>query len=195
MIAYIPKIIRRLASIFLCALFIGSAILVVIHDAHSEPVIASRGEAQQLTEALKPSEKSPVHLYFSDRQNIFLMSEQRVLLHADSQTSLARAIVEALIKGPQEGLVRTIPSATVLRAIYIGTDNVCYVDLSEMVRKNHPGGSNSELLTVYSIVNSLILNISAIDRVKILIDGQEVLTMAGHIDLQFPAKANMLLIR
>ena len=195
MFAYIPKIIRRLAFTFICALFIGSAILVVIHDAHSEPVIASRGEAQQLTAALKPSKKSPVHLYFSDRQNIFLMSEQRVLLHADSPTSLARAIVEALIKGPQEGLVRTIPSATVLRAIYIATDNVCYVDLSEMVRKNHPGGSNSELLTVYSIVNSLILNISAIDRVKILIDGQEVLTLAGHIDLQFPAKANMLLIR
>ena len=195
MIAYIPKIIKRLAFTFICALFIGSAILVFIHDAHSQAVVASQGEAQQLTEALKPSKKSPVHLYFSDRQNIFLMSEQRVLLHADSPISLARAIVAALIKGPQEGLVRTIPSAAVLRAIYIATDNVCYVDLSEMVRKNHPGGSNSELLTVYSIVNSLILNISAIDRVKILIEGQEVLTLAGHIDLQFPSKANMLLIR
>ena len=88
-----------------------------------------------------------------------------------------------------------MPSATMLEAIFITADNICYVDLSEAVRKNHPGGSNTELLTVYSIVNSLILNITTIERVKILIDGQETPTLAGHIDLQFPAKANMLLIR
>ncbi len=111
------------------------------------------------------------------------------------QTEFGRAIVEALIRGPQSGLNRTISEGTELRAIYIALDNVCYVDFSEAIRKKHPGGSNSEMLTVYSVVNSLILNISEIKRVKILIDGGESPTLAGHITLQQPFKAQMLIIR
>jgi spore germination protein GerM len=142
-----------------------------------------------------PSKKSLVHLYFIAKSNYFLMSERRAVIHPDGTVNFARAIIEALIKGPQEGLLRTIPSGTKLKAVFVTPDGVCYVDLSEEIRHNHPGGSNTELLTVYSIVNSLILNVPEIRRVKLLIDGSEVLTLAGHINLQFPVKANMLLIR
>jgi len=45
--------------------------------------------------------------------------------------------------------------------------------LSESVRENHPGGCKSELMTIYSIVNSLILNVSEIEAVKILIGGNQ----------------------
>jgi hypothetical protein len=83
----------------------------------------------------------------------------------------------------------------VLNALYITPDNVCYVDLSEAVRSQHPGGSNSELLTIYSVVNSLILNIPQIKQVKILIGGNESSTLAGHIDLQDPLRAHLLIIR
>ena len=69
------------------------------------------------------------------------------------------------------------------------------MDLSAAVRENHPGGVDTELLTVYSIVNSLVLNIPEIRAVKILINGNESMTLAGHIDLQKPVSANMLLIR
>ena len=106
-----------------------------------------------------------------------------------------RAVVDALIKGPQTGLIRTIPAGTELRAIYLDPDNVCYVDLSEAVRTHHPGGGRSEMLTIYSVVNSLILNVTEIKRVKILIDGNEASTLAGHLDLQSPFKAYMLIIR
>jgi spore germination protein GerM len=123
------------------------------------------------------------------------MSEQRVVTHSADSVAYARSIVEALIKGPQTSLVRTIASDTKLRAIYIIPDGVCYVDLSQAVGKDHPGGCNSELLTIYSVVNSLILNVPEIKRVKLLIDGKEVQTLAGHIDLVFPLEANMLLIR
>jgi len=139
--------------------------------------------------------KSPVHLYFADRNNHFLTAEQRVISHLETAVSLAEAIIEELIKGPQAGHIKTIPPGTQLRAIYITPDGSCYVDLSEEVKKHHPGGSKSELFTLYSMVNSLVLNVPEIERVKILIDGKEALTLAGHIDLQPPVKANMLLIR
>jgi spore germination protein GerM len=151
------------------------------------PVLRPAGLAQ--------SNKSVAHLYFADRDYYYLMSEQRVVPHSDNSVDFARAIVEALIKGPQKSLVRTIAANTKLRAIYIAPAGVCYVDLSSDAGNDHPGGCNSELLTIYSVVNSLILNVPEIKRVKLLIEGKEVQTLAGHIDLAFPLEANMLLIR
>ena len=141
------------------------------------------------------AENTMVHLYFARRNSFFLTAEPRSLLHSDDPPALADTIVNALIKGPQRGLVNTIPAGTRLNAMYITPDGTCYVDLSAAVRKNHPGGSKSELLTIYSMVNSLVLNVPEIKRVQILVDGNQAQTLAGHIDLQLPFKANMLLIR
>ncbi len=164
-----------------------------IADAETEP--NSRDDGQLNTDLPQQSGKIQAHLYFADRNNSFLKSEPRVMHQPDEPVEFARAIVEALIKGPQKELIRTIPVGTELSAIYIDPDNVCYVDFSASINKKHPGGTNSELLTIYSVVNSLILNVSEISRVKILIDGNEAPTLAGHINLQFPFKAHMLLIR
>ena len=162
---------------------------------HAEPARDGNEEGPQKDGFSGQFQKVPVHLYFADRNNSFLKSEQRVMLQPGNPLQFGQAIVEALIKGPQKGLLRTLPAGTKLSAIYLAADHVCYVDLSQAVRENHPGGSNSELLTIYSVVNSLVLNVPEIERVKILIDGHETPTLAGHIDLQFPVKAHMLIIR
>jgi hypothetical protein len=173
----------------------GFAVCVFLTMAHAAPAGTSREDGSQDAGSAGQFQKVPVHLYFADRNNSFLKSEQRVLLQPGNPLHFGRAIVEALIKGPQKGLLQTLPADTKLNAIYLIADHVCYVDLSAAVRDNHPGGSNSELLTIYSLVNSLVLNVPEIERVKILIDGQEAPTLAGHIDLQFPVKAHMLIIR
>ena len=59
----------------------------------------------------------------------------------------------------------------------------------------HPGGSLDELLTVYAIVDALTVNLPSITGVQILIDGKEVDTLAGHVDLRRPLPANRALIR
>ena len=123
------------------------------------------------------------------------MAENRVLKSPQEPEFFARTIIEALIKGPQQGLARTLPAATAIRAIFVTQEGTCFVDLTSAVTENHPGGIQSELLTVYSIVNSLVLNVPQIKAVKILVNGTEANTLAGHIDLQTPIKANMLFIR
>lgn len=135
------------------------------------------------------------HLYFSDKRNTFLISEERSLLNPGNPAALGEAIVKALIEGPQTDLMRTIPTDTMLKALYVTQDKIAYVDMSDKIKNAHPGGVKSEYLTIYSIVNSLILNIPEINAVKILINGQEATTLAGHVDLRFPFKADMLLIR
>jgi spore germination protein GerM len=174
---------------------IGGAVCLFFQDAKAQRAQLNREDAHFRLAGATQLKKSAVHLYFADRDNYYLMSEQRVISHSGDSVDYARSIVEALLKGPQNSLVRTIAAHTKLRAIYILPDGACYVDLSQAVAKDHPGGCNSELLTVYSVVNSLILNVPEIKRVKLLMGGKEVQTLAGHIDLEFPLEANMLLIR
>ncbi len=136
-----------------------------------------------------------VYLYFANKENTHLISEERRVPFPDNPVALGRIIMKELIKGPEKGLMRTIPKQTVLNALYITNAGTAYVDVSEGIKENHPGGVKMELMTIYSIVNSLVLNIPEIRTVKILVQGRESMTLAGHIDLRFPFKANMMLVR
>ncbi len=146
-------------------------------------------------ENIQKQEPSFAHLYFSDRTNSFLKSEDKKFSVLNDPLEFGKRIIESLISGPDGKLMRTIPEKTQLRALYITRNGTAYVDMAREIKNGHPGGIETEIMTIYSIVNSLILNISEINAVKILIDGKESTTLAGHIDLMLPLKADMLLIR
>ena len=159
----------------------------------AKPTLAADSDVQ--SPGLKQSDRSVVHLYFAYKEIAFLASEERVIVHSDNIIEFGKSIIDALIKGPKRDFMRTIPIGTALRAFYVTSDGTAFVDLTQNAADKHPGGSNSEMLTIYSIVNSLILNIPEVKTVKILIEGRESMTLAGHVDIRFPFKANMLLIR
>ncbi len=123
-----------------------------------------------------------VNLYFSDYQAMYLVPEKRKI---PVSLSLAKQVVIEIINGPRNSnLYPTIPKGTQLNELYIA-DDIAYVDLSEEVSKNHPGGSSAELMTVYSIVNTLT-EIPPIKGVQILIDGNERESLVGHVDISKP---------
>jgi spore germination protein GerM len=187
---------RRIIYVVFGFLAISTGIAVVVYWLYpAKPVPATGGDRHASAIENRQQLTSVAHLYFADKNSLFLIAERRVLRHPEGPTNFSRKIVEALINGPSGGYTRTIPQDTILRAVYITEDGICYVDVSAEIKENHPGGVQSELLTLYSLVNSLILNIPEIKAVKILIDGNESMTLAGHIDVQDPIKANMLLIR
>ena len=88
-------------------------------------------------------------------------------------------------------LVSAIPAGATLRALYLTDRGDAFVDLSAEARTRHSGGALDELFTVYSIVNALTTNLPAVNRVQILVDGKEVDTLAGHVDLRHPLQKNM----
>jgi spore germination protein GerM len=104
-------------------------------------------------------------------------------------------LVEGLIQGPRDIGSRTLPEDTRLRAVYLLNDGTCVLDFAEDAFNNHPGGVSTELLSIYAIVNTLVLNIEAVRSVKILIGGNEAAVLAGHVSLQQPFTANMLWVR
>ena len=114
-----------------------------------------------------------------------LVPAQREVPYAAEVADQARAIVEAQIT-PAPPLVSAIPPGTTLRQVFVTERGDAFVDLSPEVTANHPGGSLEETLTVYSIVDALTVNLPAITRVQIIVNGKEVDTLAGHVDLRHP---------
>ena len=140
-------------------------------------------------------QKTVVHLYFSDKDEAFLQSEDRVVVAPQDPIPLATLILDLLIKGPRTELVKTIPDSTRVRALFLKPEGIAYVDLTAEMSENHPGGVKTEIMTIYSLVNTLVLNVPEIRSVQILIEGREAPTLAGHVDIRFPFNADMLLIR
>jgi hypothetical protein len=76
-----------------------------------------------------------------------------------------------------------LPPDAALLAFYILPDGTAVADFSEELRTSIPSGIESEQLAVESIVRTLEANVPQVLRLKILIHGQEVDTLAGHLDL------------
>lgn len=121
-------------------------------------------------------------LYFADEQAMYLLPEVREVPKTEA---VARAALEELVKGPQvTGHVKTIPAGTRLLGIRV-ENGLAYVDFSREFVDNHPGGSAGETMTVYSVVNTLT-EFSSIQKVKFLVEGKEIETLAEHMDLTQP---------
>jgi spore germination protein GerM len=85
----------------------------------------------------------------------------------------------------------SLPKDTKVQDIFISDEGVAFIDFSNTISANHPGGLVNELTTVYSIVNSLTYNIDEIKQVKILVGGVEKETLAGHCLLLLPMQMDL----
>lgn len=169
---------------------IVGGVLVFRHLSSQAPVKPSPHR-----QALPETARSEVYLYFSSGDETYLSTERRSMALPEDVVGRAKAIVSALIEGPTGALTRTLPTETKLLALYVDENGVGYVDFDKAVKDNHPGGSLTELLSIYSVVNSLCLNLAEIQAVKILIEGQDAQTLAGHIDIRYPLKPDLLMVK
>ena len=135
-------------------------------------------------------------LYYGDENSDFLVKEFRSITSPSSPEKKASALINEIISGPLAKGVRTIPEQTMLRAVaFDEKKGLLKVDFSREISTHHPGGTSSEIMTVYSIVNTLITNIKCAKRVKISIEGKGAETIAGHIDCKESFQQNMKIVR
>jgi spore germination protein GerM len=130
-------------------------------------------------------------LFYVSNDGMGLVEFQRQLDRRTGLQEQARVIIEAQLAEPPAPLLSPIPVGTRLRAFYVTERGDAFVDLSEEVTLGHTGGSLEELFTVYAIVNTVTTNFAAISAVQILVNGREVDTLAGHVDLQRPLEQNL----
>jgi hypothetical protein len=95
----------------------------------------------------------------------------------------SKQLLNALITMAPAPERRTLPSDTTLLAFYIQPDGTGIADFSDALAVGTPSGILSEQLAVNSVTQTLGANMTGIQRLKILIHGQQAETLAGHLDL------------
>jgi len=150
------------------------------------------------TPAASSTSSSPVagrrikaRLFYVSDDGTRLQAIERDVPFGEGTVEQARHIVEAQLAPAVEPLVSAVPIGTALRALFVTDRGEAYVDLSREVASGHSGGSMNEVLTVYTVVDVLTENLPAVTSVQILVDGKQVSTLAGHVDLRRPLEKNL----
>jgi hypothetical protein len=126
-----------------------------------------------------------------------LRVERRNLIATDSPKERIRKIVQALLAGPAgaggaggagaKGLVRPLPPGVEVGAVELTPEGTAYLDLRWADHDDPPaGGSEAEMQAVYSLVDSVALNVPEAQRVVLLWNGTQRVTFSGHLDTSRP---------
>ena len=181
-------------------LLIGGMVFMVLAAAIVFPILRGRmkraarlqqqSEEQARRELTQPIAINPgdprvkTKLFWASDSNDSTLTPVTVDLPLSNDPVLrAKQVLNTLLAGPVDAELRTLPPEAVLLAFYLLPDGTAIADFSEAMATSVPSGIVSEQLAVNSITRTLEANVPQVRRMKILIHGQEVETLAGHLDL------------
>lgn len=140
----------------------------------------------RLTEAALSSESGPqqtVTLFIpASDQSVLIQEPRRIALAAGNEDRI-RQIFLALNESSRRTQNGAAQPGAELRSVFIAPDGTAYLDLSSGSLPGLTPGIGSETQAIYSIVDSIAVNVPVVRRMKFLIQGQEVDTLYGHVDL------------
>jgi spore germination protein GerM len=180
--------------------FAGALFLAVVIAAIYLPILRrhirqaaklqQRSEEQARRELTQPTVINPsdprvkAKLYWASGADDGTLSAVSVELPLSNDPVLrAKQVLNTLLAGPVDTELRTVPPDAALLAFYLLPDGTAIADFSEALATSIPSGIESEQLAVDSVTKTLEANVPKVRRLKILIHGQEMETLAGHLDL------------
>ncbi len=116
-----------------------------------------------------------------------LSRETREIVGGDFLEEDVRATLVELVRGGRSGQ-RALPSTTRIHNVFSDGEGEVTLDFSEHLRVDHPGGSAAEFATLRCVASTLGASFPGIDRIRMLVDGETVATLAGHADLSRPLR-------
>jgi spore germination protein GerM len=150
---------------------------------------------KQPTQPLYTSTDPPmnVKLFFPAASGeTLLTAEDATIFQSKEIENRAKQILQKLQEGPQNtNMVPSLPKEAKAQDFFISEEGVAFINFSNTISTNHPGGVLNELGTIYSVVNSLTYNLPEVKEVKILIGGVEKETLAGHCLLLLPLSMDL----
>jgi hypothetical protein len=175
-------------AILAVGVLIGLISLRGLHRRMVRLAQAQAAEEQARHEVLAPPVSTPsdvavqARIFWAGGPDSIAPVEIELPLSADP-VQRSRQLLHALITNPPAPNQRTIPADTELLGFYILPDGTAIADFSDALSTETPSGILSEAMAVDSIARTLESNVPGLRRLKILIHGQEVDTLAGNIDL------------
>jgi len=124
-----------------------------------------------------------LNLYFTNESGNKLVAEKREVQVTGQVAAMERMVINELLAGPKEkGNYATLPKNVKVISVQV-KNGICYVNLDATFVKD--ALNISEHVAVYSLVNSLV-ELSTVNKVQIMIDGNSSITFRGSISFEKP---------
>ena len=177
--------VTRLLGALLCA-----ALLLTAGCAEEKTSAPPAAESQQTqTKAAAADDTAAkdkevkVNVYYPKNDGMGLVADSRTV-KLGGEDKYTAALKSLLAGTTEKGQTNVFPKHVKLRSVKV-QDGVATVDFSKELQKNFNGGSTGEEMLVGSIVNTLT-DFPEVKKVRIRIEGEDVETLSGHMDLSEP---------
>jgi len=178
---------RPIVVMFIVLLLIAAGLGFYAYHLKAKVTAEEQRLAQQ-AQAVVPAASGPttlVTLYVASDEEGGLRRTQLNVALPQERSERARAILRALLGSYlQSGSRHPIGAGADVRDVFLLNRDTAVVDTNVAFADAHPSGVLVEELTIASVVSTLNASDPSITRVKILVDGKERDTLAGHADLR-----------
>jgi hypothetical protein len=123
-------------------------------------------------------------LFFPEAHGGALRAEPRRFIVGRGISGLMKSALIELGSGPKdEDLISPFRQEIVVRGLYSQEDGTLFIDLGAGAEDVFGRGYSEELAAIASITNTIFYNFPRVTRIRLLIDGEPVSSLGGHIDL------------
>jgi hypothetical protein len=185
------RIVLMFGVLILIAIGLGIYALQLRRKVASDAERAARQQQEIALPTNGPA--TPITLYIASDEDASLRKTQATIPLPSERSERARAVLRALFGTYlQSNSPHPIGAGADIRDVYLLRSDTAIVDTNAAFANAHPSGVLAEELTVASIVVTLNANDAGIQQVKIIVNGKERETLAGHADLRrFYQAANL----
>jgi len=179
---------RRYVWIALAALAAGALLtMVLLTGSRARPHTTPVEEAADIpTPTPAPSQR--IVLLFGGIDGM-LHPELREVPLPEETAARMKVVLDEILAGPKEGLLPIIPYRAEIRASFVDQGRQhAFVDLTPPPEGF--AGTHDEVILVYGVVNTVLLNCPELKAVQLLFGGEEVSTLTGHLDCSRPLPLN-----
>jgi len=178
---------RPIVVMFIVLLLIAAGLGFYAYHLKSK-VAADEQRLALQSQVVVPPSSGPttlVTLYVASDQEGGLRRSQVNVALPQERSERARAILRSLLTTYLlPGSPHPIGAGSDVRDVFLLGSDTAVIDTNAGFADSHPSGVLAEELTIASMVSTLNANDPQITRVKILVDGKERDTLAGHADLR-----------
>jgi len=184
----VPRAAKIVVALLVLAVIIGLISFGSIHRRVKRLAELQAADEKARHEVLAPPITTPTDvaqtakIFWAAGTDRIAPVEIRLPLSANPVERCRQLLHELTVNPPTPGQ-RTIPADTTVMGFYILPDGTAIADFSDALSSEMPSGILSEEMAVNSIARTLESNVPVLRRLKILIHGQEVDTLAGNVDL------------
>lgn len=172
-------------------LILAAVVMMVLALAMSFYAWHMRGGARQpetaSTQPVAPPASGPteqVTLYVADDDGGFLRAQTARIPLPTGRQERAEELLRALLNiYLDKSSPHTLGAGSEIRDVYLVDPGLAVIDLNAAFADGHRSGILMEELTVASLVETVSANIPGITKAKILVEGKQRDTLAGHLDL------------